>query len=53
MQSTPNIELTKLSPKELREKFIEFINGLEIQGFFVTAKAFKREFKKEIEKTKS
>jgi len=53
MQTTPNIELTKLTPQELREKFIEFINGLEIQGFFATAKAFKREFKKEIEKTKS
>ena len=53
MQPTPNIELTKLNPTELREKFIELINGLEMQGFFTTAKAFKSEFKKEIEKTKS
>lgn len=49
---TPNIGLTKLSPQELRDKFLETINYFESQGFFVMAKAFKIAFKKEIERWK-
>lgn len=48
MQIIPNIELAKLTPRELRDKFLETINNLEIQGFFTTAKAIEIAFKKEI-----